>query len=864
MYTTYRKTLLYIILLLCSISTKAQIIAPDTVTCMDTVKSIRAATDEAENVWAFDTTDIGQIPTYFASNTGNISALNNSVYATMTNENGTWYSFVTSYGNHNVIRLNFGNSPFNTPVATNLGTFGTPSGNQEGIQVIKDGNNWYVFVVEGNDLIRINFGTSLGNNSPTSTRYMFPPQFAWPHQLGIAKYGSDWVGFVANRNGSIVRLDFGTSITSSPSATIIPNTAGASTPSNFALYQQNGNWHMLVTNLIGGTLTRLDFGTNIKNNNPTGSHLGDPNNLLSLPRTVSILHDCNQLIAYVMNEGGTLIKYDFHNDITSTPTISNTGYLVNSIQNLNAFTPFSYNGVLYFFVIPYSGQTLYYRAIANYPSATNITYYNSQTAPGFNKSGRRDIELIQNPGGFMGSAAYCKTIYVKAGAAKYLNDATICNGDSAVLDASMTGAAAYQWSNGATTSKITVKTGGKYWVTLTGADSCYLPSDTAEIVIINANTLNLGPDTSICNGDTLTLAHKGGPLTNVNYKWSTGATTPTIKVSTSGIYWLEIQNGVSCKSNDTIEVKTDLSLEVDLGPDVYLCKGSVVTLSNTKPNQGANTFLWSNGKTAPSITVGQAGVYWVEESINGKCNARDSVTVIEKPSPIVSLGNDTMICLGDTLFLSALPQSAGTKYVWSTNDSVANIKVHEQGNYWVRVTNVEGCSDADSILVNVAIPPVVDLINDTTLCYGQTYELYAGIYSGAQYLWNDGSTKDRIYVSQPGRYYVNVKNICGTGYDEVYIDFENCRIWFPSAFSPDGNGLNDIARVLGNTAAISNFKLSIFNRWGQRVFYTEDVSKGWDGTFNNVPQPMNTFYYMIQYTFEGQSKIMKGDITLIR
>ena len=87
----------------------------------------------------------------------------------------------------------------------------------------------------------------------------------------------------------------------------------------------------------------------------------------------------------------------------------------------------------------------------------------------------------------------------------------------------------------------------------------------------------------------------------------------------------------------------------------------------------------------------------------------------------------------------------------------------------------------------------------------------------------------------------------------------------PSAFSPNGDGTNDVFKVINITNQILN-EFSIYNRYGQRVFYTLKPELGWDGTFNNKPCDMGTYYYLFRYKMPERDKeyVMKGDVTLIR
>jgi gliding motility-associated-like protein len=88
---------------------------------------------------------------------------------------------------------------------------------------------------------------------------------------------------------------------------------------------------------------------------------------------------------------------------------------------------------------------------------------------------------------------------------------------------------------------------------------------------------------------------------------------------------------------------------------------------------------------------------------------------------------------------------------------------------------------------------------------------------------------------------------------------------FPNGFTPNGDGNNDIFRIIANMNIVfKKYSLSIYNRYGQLVFFTEDPADGWNGKFNDVPQDMGAYFYMAVLTVNDKEEVMKGDITLIR
>lgn len=101
--------------------------------------------------------------------------------------------------------------------------------------------------------------------------------------------------------------------------------------------------------------------------------------------------------------------------------------------------------------------------------------------------------------------------------------------------------------------------------------------------------------------------------------------------------------------------------------------------------------------------------------------------------------------------------------------------------------------------------------------------------------------------------------------DTFRITLDSCSFTLPNAFTPNNDGKNDIFRVIGiGLNYYKNFSFNIFNRYGQRVYFSKDIYAGWDGVFNDVPQDIGVFFYMVIYTLDGEQKMLKGDVTLVK
>ncbi|MCB0695820.1 MAG: PKD domain-containing protein [Chitinophagaceae bacterium] len=367
----------------------------------------------------------------------------------------------------------------------------------------------------------------------------------------------------------------------------------------------------------------------------------------------------------------------------------------------------------------------------------------------------------------------------------------------------------------------------------------------------------------------------------------TSNTTYTITVRTAS-------NQGGCTWSDTVSVTvedlrvgtTDFEYTIDYG-----CTADIVNFINKSTTSiGALTYQWIFGdssgistQTNPAHTYKRQDVYHVSlVADNGIC--RDTVTKeISTLHPLKAAftADNNIFCTNKPVqFNSNITVASQTpappSYRWNFGDGQSGTGPDPQHRYSVpgkykvilTVTDFVPCTDTTSmVLDNFIDPPYIEVgPEDTTLCEGELLYLPVGLsIRGISYIWSTGSTSPNITVSEEGRYFVELHNDCGVSTDTITVTFNDCSVWMPDIFSPNGDNLNDILRFRSKyPEEISGFSFAIYNRKGNRVFYTEDINHGWDGSYHNTPQPIGTYYYMIQLTLAGAQRFLKGDITLAR
>jgi hypothetical protein len=329
------------------------------------------------------------------------------------------------------------------------------------------------------------------------------------------------------------------------------------------------------------------------------------------------------------------------------------------------------------------------------------------------------------------------------------NDTILCAGESLMLNAGNIGLD-FIWSTGATTQMINVTTSGMYSVSVINGNCTAL--DSIHVTVVPLPVVDLGSDITITTCAGPVHLDAGNP--GMSYLWSTGATTQTISVSTSGTYYVNVMNSNNCMASDTIHVTVNpVSIHVDLGNDTILCAGSSLMLN--AGNTGLD-FMWSTGATTQTINITTSGTYYVSV-INGNCVVTDSIHVTVLPPMQVDLGSDTTVVLcSGTIALNA--GNNGMTYAWSTGAITQTIHVSESGTYYVTAMNGIGCIASDTIHVTINPGSLsINLGSDTTImtCHHENLMLDAGV-TGATYIWNTGAITQTITATVSGTYYVNV------------------------------------------------------------------------------------------------------------
>jgi gliding motility-associated-like protein len=254
------------------------------------------------------------------------------------------------------------------------------------------------------------------------------------------------------------------------------------------------------------------------------------------------------------------------------------------------------------------------------------------------------------------------------------------------------------------------------------------------------------------------------------------------------------------------------------------------------------------------------------------------VNIYEPPD--IFLSPEKTVCEGQ--MVSIMGFASGNQppftYLWTYPDGtttendpfIFGASQANAGDYTLLVTDVMGCTDQKSVHLEVSPNPVAAFHGTDTLEVEPGYILSAGA-GLAHYLWNTGDTMESIEITAEGRYAVGMASLLGcVGKDSIYLKITSEELpskyfYVPNAFTPDGDGNNDIFYAFPNDNDISHFSMQVFDRWGGRVFSSDDISQGWDGKKNDTDCPGGVYVYRITFRVDGveEEQVLAGTVAVI-
>jgi gliding motility-associated-like protein len=453
-----------------------------------------------------------------------------------------------------------------------------------------------------------------------------------------------------------------------------------------------------------------------------------------------------------------------------------------------------------------------------------------------------------------------------------------------ILNAPIIPNAKYEWNDDTVTigPVLTVKESGAYTVKINGCEV----TDTIGVFFTRRPTLDLGRDHNMCQGEQLTL---DASSENATYQWLLNGTIlpftqSQLPVITPGGQYIVNIDAKGCGVySDTVNINfTNFPAPpFYLGPDTLLCPKEIFNL--TAHVAGAAGYAWSskglnvndavnyNIDIDSTITINNQGRYWVFVSIAKQCEVVDTMIVRYRGNKQLNF-NDTALCQGNTLVLDA---DFGTGiYKWESippqrddqnNTNQSTYFVYNPGFYAVTAT-VGHCVFKDSLNVVFNDTLKLGLPKDTVLCRGEIFTIQP-TSNAPDYKWQDGITGGFYTATVSGLYRITAQNGCGRDTVQMNIVFEDCpcSLLLPNAFTPNGDGMNDNFRPL-HACDMEDYSMTIFNRYGEKIYFSKDPLEGWDGKLKGGLLNMGGYVWTVVYTKTStKQKIQKqGTVLLMR
>lgn len=477
--------------------------------------------------------------------------------------------------------------------------------------------------------------------------------------------------------------------------------------------------------------------------------------------------------------------------------------------------------------------------------------------------------------------AYLQIMVMQLGDANVEPVDTICPGETVMLEAS--GGLSYQWipstylsnpnsSNPIANPPVTTD----YLVLVT--DSC--GTDTAYTTIfVHETPVSISNDTVVCGGSPVPLEATGG----VQYSWSptTGLSNPNTSNPTAIVldttqYLVDITTVNGCVIKDSVTINTISNLPVPIfNDDTTICLGDSLLLQAS----GAPMIEYISPQVFgdpfnPNQWVHPVAEESYQAAFTNQCGTvYDTVHVgVYDFKPVTS--PDRFICPNDSVEIWA---SGAEKYSWSPSSTVlhpdsSNTLVFPDvsTNYVVTLTSTIGCTKQASVSVGIYPLPYVDAGNDQYIVYGGSTTLHGVSNPSDTSYWTTTDSlscyacpNPEVRPEQTTIYYYTTIDENGCLHTDEVVVYVDGSLYVPNAFTPNGDGVNDIFHVQGRD--IVEYELLIFNRWGELFFESNNLDTSWDGTYKGKVVQIDVYVWKIRYKDSwGREEMKRGHVSVVR
>lgn len=455
-----------------------------------------------------------------------------------------------------------------------------------------------------------------------------------------------------------------------------------------------------------------------------------------------------------------------------------------------------------------------------------------------------------------------------------------CDGTTTVTPIGGTAPYTYTWNSSPvqTTAIATGLCAGTYTVVVTDtlgntATATATVTQPLPVSAVFSTVLNTSCPTS-CDGSA-TAAGTGGtaPYT---YSWSNAQTTVNATGLCAGTYTLNVTDANGCSQTQTVTITSPAPIVLSFTTTNANCTAANGTATvNATGGTPGYTYLWNNSQTGQTATGLISGSYNVVVTDANGCTSFTGVIVGAVNTLSATVSSTPSSCSDSTGTATATPVggTAPYSYSWSDGQFFPIATGLSPGLYVVTVMDINGCSITLPVNVGMSAGPTATASITGTTSSGTQLNATGGGY----YFWTPSAGLSCVTCSDPIAspgvstvYCVQVTDVGGcTDVACITVDADPCNAQFlstllPNAFSPNGDGGNDVFCVPANTCVLS-FVLTVYDRWGEKVFETSDIKNCWDGTFGG--KTLNTDVFVYSFSAElsnGESFKQKGNISLVK